>query len=82
MHEIVVFRAFNDDIGYTLALFGSKVTDMALTHPPLTYVGSRSGQVKFRSVTSGDLLKFDFPAVIFGPEFESDGQIKLGHLVY
>ena len=80
MHEIVVFRAFNDDIGYTLALFGSKVTGMTLTRLPLTYVRSR--QVKFRSVTSGDLLKFDSPGVIFGPEFESDGQIKLRHLVY
>ena len=31
---------------------------------------------------SGDLSQFDLPAVIFVPEFESDGRKGIGHVVY
>ena len=60
--------------------FGSKVTDMALTHLPLTYVGSRTGQVQVSDIWWP--LEVWPSEVIFGPGFESDGQIKLRHLVY
>ena len=44
LHEIVVYRGFNDDIDHIKDLLRLVVTDMTLTHPPLTYVRSRSGQ--------------------------------------